>query len=384
MISDETFPDELQIEDENVKFNEDSSENLISSYFSAEDTNNQESSVGNSINIERLIRSTDLTKLTHLEYPAQQNSEISFDSLIESSQKFKAPAPRAPIKKKKSLSCQNLASRKNSANYDHVESKVRKLIENLRDDRNEKKKPFLRTKSGVSYGFYLINSILNGSTYQPICAMQASPIDIDERNGEEFNKGLQDLRRELRQKSLKIYELEAMVEEKDENILSLQCERARMKMTFDDFRKEMDQLRQENKEIRKQFKLNKALDKTQKSVLIQTEHERDESRQHLLADSSERTLFKSANYDFQPAVRHLTFSEVSASANISSIDNTSSDNLIPFESDIIADVGEDSVNRTNETSSSTTTTATADETGKKKKKKKFRFFKLMQCISGKS
>lgn len=148
MISDETFPDELQIEDENVKFNEDSSENLISSYFSAEDT--RESSVGNSINIERLIRSTDLTKLTQLEHPAQQNSEISFDSLIESSQKFKAPAPRAPIKKKKSLSCQNLASRKNSANYDHVESKVRKLIENLRDDRNEKKKPFLRTKSGVS------------------------------------------------------------------------------------------------------------------------------------------------------------------------------------------------------------------------------------------
>lgn len=213
--------------------------------------------------------------------------------------------------------------------------------------------------------------------------MQASPIDIDEGNGEEFNKGLQDLRRELRQKSLKIYELEAMVEEKDENILSLQCERARMKMTFDDFRKEMDQLRQENKEIRKQFKLNKALDKTQKSVLIQTERG-DESRQHLLADSSERTLFKSANYDFQPAVRHLTFSEVSASANISSIDNTSSDNLIPFESDIIADVGEDSVNRTNETSSATTTTATTDETGKKKKKKKFRFFKLMQCISGKS
>lgn len=152
MISDETFPDELQIESE-IDENFDISENL--NYFSAQSNDcESESAVLNSVNIEQLIKSTDLTKLTQLEdnnkHPASETYEISFDSTQESNLKLNktAQAPRAPIKKKKSLSCQNLASRKNSANYDHVESKVRKLIENLRDDRS-KKKPFLRTKSGV-------------------------------------------------------------------------------------------------------------------------------------------------------------------------------------------------------------------------------------------
>lgn len=215
--------------------------------------------------------------------------------------------------------------------------------------------------------------------------MQATPIEIDEQG--DVNQSLLDLRRELRQKSLKIYELESMCEEKDEKVLELQCEKARMKMTFDDFRQEMHKLRQENEEMKQKFKNNSkrhlSPDKTQKSVLIQTEHgDEEEARQLLLVDSTERPVFKSVNYNFQPpVVRHLTFNE-GLSANISSINNTSSDNLIPSESDIMADV-EDSLNRTNETSSATTTN-NKDEAGKKKKKKKFRFFKLMQCISGKS
>lgn len=161
MLSDETFPEELLIEEENGNYESLKStrslENL-NSYFSAENSDNSEhltdinKSMIDSINIEHLITTSNLVKMTNskTQQKQQQHTEASFKSIDESAREsFKVPPPSAPIKKRKSYSCQDLQLRKNSSNnYDHVESKVKKLIENLKDDR---RKPFNRTKSMVSF-----------------------------------------------------------------------------------------------------------------------------------------------------------------------------------------------------------------------------------------
>ena len=202
--------------------------------------------------------------------------------------------------------------------------------------------------------------------------MQAPTID-DENTSKSPSVSVIDLRREIRKKSIKIYELEERCETKDAKIYELQYEKAKMKMTFEDLRQEIDKL----KDIEQKYNRMQMFspDKTQKSVLIQTDNH--VSRQLLLVDSSERSaVYKSHNY--QPSVaRHLTFND--GTSNFSAINNTSSDNLIPFESDITVEELE------NETRNAATITTPNDESGKKKKKtkKKFRFLKLMQCISGK-
>lgn len=208
--------------------------------------------------------------------------------------------------------------------------------------------------------------------------MQAPTID-DESNEKSPNVSVIDLRREIRKKSIKIYELEERCETKDAEIYELQYEKAKMRRTFDDLRQEIDKL----KNIEQKYNQMQMFspDKTQKSVLIQTEnHDYDTSRQLLLVDSTERpAVYKTQSY--QPsAVRNLTFND--GFPNLSAINNTSSDHLIPFESDITVEEleGESrNAENLNETASM------ADESCKKKKKtkKKFRFFKLMQCISGK-
>lgn len=160
MLSDETFPEELLIDEENEKYESLKStrslENL-NSYFSAENSQSSDlladinKSMVDSINIEHLITTSDLVKMTNstteLKQQQQKHTEVSFKSMDESSAREKLRPPSAPIKKRKSYSCQDLQLRKNSSNnYDHVESKVKKLIENLKDDR---RKPFNRTKSMV-------------------------------------------------------------------------------------------------------------------------------------------------------------------------------------------------------------------------------------------
>lgn len=163
MLSDETFPEELLIEEENENYESlkstRSMENL-NSYFSAENSDNSvhltdiNKSMIDSINIEHLITTSDLVKMTNSKAQQKQQQqqhtaeEASFKSIDRESSKV-PPPPSAPIKKRKSYSCQDLQLRKNSSNnYDHVESKVKKLIENLKDDR---RKPFNRTKSMVSF-----------------------------------------------------------------------------------------------------------------------------------------------------------------------------------------------------------------------------------------
>lgn len=207
--------------------------------------------------------------------------------------------------------------------------------------------------------------------------MQAPTID------DEITKSpsIIDLRREIRKKSIKIYELEERCETKDAKIYELQYEKAKMKMTFEDLRIEIDKL----KDIEQKYNQMRMFspDKTQKSVFIQTENHHDtSSRQLLLVDSAERpdVVYKAQSYYTTSVARHLTFNE--GISNFSAIHNTSSDNLIPFESDItVEELENESRNTENQTATMTTT---SEVSGKKKKaKKKFGFLKLMQCISGK-
>lgn len=173
MISDETFPQDLHFdEEENEIFqsisttrSETRSLENLNSYFSAEDSGNSDNStdINHSLietsAIALLIRSThDFGHMTNSEkdpkdLPLQQQQQLpeaSFKSIDESARKLrKIPPPRAPIKKRKSYSCHDLQLKKNSSNnYDHVESKVKKLIQNLAPD--DRRKSFSRTKSMVS------------------------------------------------------------------------------------------------------------------------------------------------------------------------------------------------------------------------------------------
>lgn len=174
MISDETFPQELQIEEEENEVFESicttrSLENL-NSYFSAENSDSSDNStdVNRSLietsSIGLLIRSSaaDFGRMTNSvrdpkDFQSQrQLPEASFQSITDSARKLmKIPPPKAPIKKRKSYSCHDLQLKRNSSNnYDHVESKVKKLIQNLAPD--DTRKPFSRTKSMVSLEYFSI------------------------------------------------------------------------------------------------------------------------------------------------------------------------------------------------------------------------------------
>jgi hypothetical protein len=164
MISDETFPHELQIDDEenevfqSIRSERSASLENIASYFSAENSDNSDHSTDinksliESSTIGLLIRSSaiEFGRFTNdSKNSQQQHPEMSFKSISDSAKKLMTiPPPKAPIKKRKSYSCHDLQLRKNSSNnYDHVESKVKKLIQNLQPD--ERRNSFARTKSMV-------------------------------------------------------------------------------------------------------------------------------------------------------------------------------------------------------------------------------------------
>lgn len=175
MLSDETFPHELQIDEEESEIFQSISttrsettrslENLASCFFSAENSENSDNSADlnhsiiESSTIGLLIRSSaqEFGRFTN-DSKSFQHPESSFKSLSDSARKLMTiPPPKAPIKKRKSYSCHDLQLKKtNSNNYDHVESKVKKLIQHLAPD--ERRKSFSRTKSMVSvflHNFFL-------------------------------------------------------------------------------------------------------------------------------------------------------------------------------------------------------------------------------------
>lgn len=198
--------------------------------------------------------------------------------------------------------------------------------------------------------------------------MQAPTIDenLDENTA---STSIIDLKREIRKKTIKIYELEEKVETRESKILELQLEKAKLKMTFDELRGEMEIL----KDIEAKYNQTRAFspNKSQKSVLIQTD-EQNMSQEPLLPVCDHNHLIP----------RHLTFNGAENSTqDFSNLLNNSTDNLIPPESEILGLHG-DTSQVVDESAATTTTTASDDK--KKKPKKKFRFFKLMPCISSKT
>ena len=177
-----------------------------------------------------------------------------------------------------------------------------------------------------------------------------------------------DLKREIRKKTIQIYELEEKVESKDCKIHELQLEKAKMRMTFDQLRGQIEYLKDIEAKYNKE--LGTSLSKSQKSVLIQTEED-DSAREPLL----------SSHDHIEP--RHLDFNTADSSfmQDLSEINNTSTDNLIPAVESETFHLQSD-ISGADPSMSTITTNSNNDK--KKKSKRKFKLFKLMQCISGKT
>lgn len=159
------------------------------------------------------------------------------------------------------------------------------------------------------------------------------------------------------------------METKESKIHELQLEKAKMRMTYDELRGQIEML----KDIEAKYKQMRVFspDRGHKSVLIQTE-EQDTSREPLLP-----------NHHLLP--RHLNFtSGENSSHDFSILFNNSTDNLIPNESEVL-NLQSDDVGTASQSQSIDTEATSNDNADKKKtKKKRFRLFKLMQCISGKT
>jgi hypothetical protein len=377
MLSDETFPkdliyeedeeereiDQQQREDESVKFslNHETSKSIdnFASYLSSSSANDE--STGNSLEMERLIKSSDFENMTESSKFGElnlnlQQPEASFKSMNASSQKTSIlPPPCAPIKKKKSFSCHDLQQKKHK--YDHVESKVKKLIANLAEDRRR-------------------NTLMR-HTSMPVCPQ--TPMIDEKSSDEEFES--KDLKRELRKKSIKIYELEEKCDMKDNQIYQLECERSKMKMTFDKLRTEMQEL----KEIENQYKQLKHLTSPNKTLLknaqMQTEDSGfdESSKLHLTTTGLRHNLNKNANRLLSSgAIRQLAFDNSTNmnQSHFAETNNTSSDNLIPTQDPFLEEID------LTPTAQNAEAAAAADTISvKKTKKPKFRrFFRLVPCI----
>lgn len=156
------------------------------------------------------------------------------------------------------------------------------------------------------------------------------------------------------------------MEIKQSKIHELQLEKAKMRLAFDDFRREISSL----KDVESKYNQRRILspEKEQKSVLIQTD----------LEDTSQEPLLPEKNLLLP---RHLTFNGGEHSIHDFSLINNSTDNLIPLESEIL-DMSVPEEPEAADESGTTATTVSGEKV--KKKSKKFRFFKLMHCISSKT
>lgn len=189
----------------------------------------------------------------------------------------------------------------------------------------------------------------------------------DENCDDNASTSVIDLKREIRKKTIRIYELEEKVETKESKIHELQLEKAKMRMTYDELRGEIEML----KDIEVKYNQMRTFspNKSQKSVLIQTEGQ-DTSLEPLLPNTCDHNHL---------IPRHLTFTGAENSTHeFSLILNNSTDNLIPVESEILN--LQNDMNQVDE--SATATTVETDS--KKKSKKKFGLLKLMQCIKSKT
>lgn len=331
MLADETFPVELDEELlHSPVVNSDgyaSGETMEASMFSSSNTD---------------ISNTTCSKsfANGENFSQDETFESTFKSLDQSNRRLTLQVPRAPVKPKKSFSCHDLMNSKK--NYDHVESKVKKIIENMNEQ--SKRTTLSRHKS------------MPLSTYPPI---------DDTFNAE---KDASVLIKELRRKSVRIYELEEKCEERDSRIYALEYERSKMKMTFDDLRIELHDLKVMEKSYNQL--IEKSSPKLLKNASVQTE------------DYIERTATVSgckADPRLLPThiARELTYGNDNAGnfslnqSDFSELNNASSDNLIAEMS-----LEEIDITRTVEGCEHENTSRE-----NKKPKKLRRFLKMISCVS---
>lgn len=263
--------------------------------------------------------------------------ESTFKSIDQCNKRLSLPPPQAPVKPNKSFSCHDLIHSKKS--YDHVESKVKKIIENM--NQQSKRKTLSRHKS------------------MPLMP----PLDDSFNNEKDANV----LIKELRKKSVTIYELQEKIEERDSRIYALEYERSKMKMTFDNLRIELHDLKVMEKSYNQL--ITKSPEKFLKNASAQTEEygNRVAAVYELKADTRHLPSHVS---------RELTYSKASFSldqSDFSELNNASSDNLIP---DVSLSMEEIDITRTIDNCD------IEKRPGDNKKPKKLRrFLKMMSCVS---
>lgn len=346
MISDETFPIEF---DDDI----DSGQTSIGTTLTTADVSmNQTSTIEWS---KPQIGSTSCERTVSTQQGDIHDESTSFVSL-NVTEKDIAPMPkilpRAPSKKRISFSCHDLLAgqpgqRRNS--YDHVQSKVKKIIE----ENAARRKPISRHKS-------------------MLISLQGSNDETLNYDGAEKNELIQ----ELRQKSSRIIELvgkcdekdqkmmtlEERCDEKDSRIYALEFDRSKMRLTFDKLRQELQELKEKEQHYKMQLAMTSPPSRNLRNVATQTHDE-----------------LKVININ--PIVRELTFTtDVNGSldqTHFSELNNASSDSLIPTPEvqlmDEIQLIDESKPNEVN----------IDEEVAKrnKKKTKKRGFFKLFSCVS---
>jgi hypothetical protein len=347
MISDETFPTEF---DDDIESEQKSVETTIATITETSSSNTYNSTVDWS---RKPTASTSCEKSASTFYHDESTSFVSLNASKQ--QSIPEVRPRAP-KKRISFSCQDLLANPRRNSYDHIESKVKKIIE----ENSSRRKVVSRHKSMI---------------------VSSSQTSIDEQFYDDADRDV--LIQELRQKSKRIIELvescddkdkkltalEEKCDEKDSRIYALEYDRSKMRITFDKLRVEL----QEMKEAKEQYKLQLALSSPPSRYL------RNASSQTILDE------VKVANSN--PVIRELTFStEVDNTLNLdqthfSELNNASSDKLIPpVDIEISLDAIEtlpDEIRRQQQE-----IVAEEDQKEVKKKKRKFRgIFKIMSCVS---
>lgn len=174
------------------------------------------------------------------------------------------------------------------------------------------------------------------------------------------------LLKELRRRSMRIYDLEEKCDAKDDTIYALEIERSKMRMTFDTIRVELHDLKKKEKEYNIMLAASPPHRKVVRNVLTQT----DDSIMPSLRNR---------------AIRELTFySDAINQSHFSDMNNTSSEMLLPLPDismedlvsaqavDVAEDIPEDNIPEKN----------IPEATQERKKPKKLKgLFKLMSCVS---
>ena len=215
---------------------------------------------------------------------------------------------------------------------------------------------------------------MNDSRGKTISRHKSMPLTIQPPLDDTFSqeKDCAVLIKELRKKSVKIYELEEKCDEKDSRIYSLELDKSKMKMTFDKLRVEMYDLKTRERDYKQRLAmspprrlLRNAASQTNESEKIVVYVCKNDPR------SSQNTGIRELTFNTNPS----TYVNQSLNqTHFSDLNNASSDNLIPSSEMSLEDV---SIIRT----ADQLPMPEEAEQERKKPKKLRRFFKLMPCVS---